>query len=219
MRSSILRWALVPLALIAGAVMTANHPSAPTGADLPVANPALLKVYQTTSLPNNEPLPPVAARLGEVVLTGPQLAERVAEARYNDTRAKTSQTESQIRRAALEGWLRQAAVHERAKAEGIVATDAEVHEYMLQQARGRHSVLSSNQQSAADYQAYVEARGYKNPDDYDRDPRAIEAARWFLEASKLMKKDLPASATEADQETFIETTMSQAKVQTFISFG
>jgi hypothetical protein len=90
---------------------------------------------------------------------------------------------------------------------------------MLQQATGRRSLLASDKQAAADYQAYVEARGYKNPDDYDRDPRAIEAARWFLEASKLMKKHLPASATDADQETFIEATMSQAKVQTYVLFS
>jgi hypothetical protein len=184
-----------------------------------VPNAALIEVYETTTLPNGEKLPPIVARLGNLELTAAQFAEKVAEVRYNDARGQLGLSESQLRRMALDGWLRKAALHQRAKAEGISVSDAEVHAFIVQQARLRHAALASNPQSAADYQAFVEARGYKNPEDYDRDPRAIEGARWLLETNKLMSKDLPASATQVDRDKFVATTMAQANLQTFIPFS
>jgi hypothetical protein len=182
----------------------------------PEPNPVLKEVYETTTLPNGVTLPPVVAQLGDLKLTGTQFAENVAEARYHNALGQLGLSEKQLWRRALDGWLRQAALHERARTEGISVSDAEVRVFIVQQARLRHEVLAANPQGAADYQAFIEARGYKNPDEYDRDPRAIEGARWLLETNKLIKKDLPDWATQADRDQFVATTMAQAKLQTFI---
>jgi SurA N-terminal domain len=219
MRASLLRWAAASFVLAAASASSMACGTAVTDPARPVPNPVLMEVYETSALPNGETLPPVVARLGDLKLTAAQFAEKVAEARYSNARRQLGLSEKQLRRRALEGWLRQAALHERARAEGISVSDAEVQAFMVQQAQLRHEVLASNPQGAADYQAFIEARGYKNPDDYDRDPRAIEGARWLLETNKLIKKDLPASATQVDRDQFVATTMAQANLQTFIPFS
>jgi hypothetical protein len=222
MRALPTRWVRSVLALAPAVVlsMACGGGATPATAAPPVPNPVLLKLYETTTVPGVQ-LPPIVAQLGSTQLLAPQFAERVAEIEYNDARTSTTESRAQVWQTALDGWLREAALHERAMAEGISVSDVEVDRYIAQQSKLRDADLAANPQAAADYQAFIEARGYTRPDDYDHDPRAIQTVRWLLETARLTAKDLPAGATQADHDAFVAGTIAleRTKLKLFIKLG
>ncbi len=125
-------------------------------------------------------------------------------------------TRAEIRNAAVNQFVRQAALLEQAESEGITVSNDEVLSWISQQSQLRSGILA-NERARADFNAMLAANGQANGADYDRDPRTVVLVREFLTRGKLIQAHLGANASTDDLfETFVKETIAKADVRIFI---
>jgi hypothetical protein len=126
-------------------------------------------------------------------------------------------TEAQIRKAALNRFVRLASLQQRAVTEGITVSDSEVSAWISNQVAQRSALVQHDKQALADFNAMITALGDASASAYDRDPRTIAEVRKLLSMGKLIARHLGSNPSHDLIENFIQQVIGQAKVELFIS--
>lgn len=178
-------------------------------------NDALYRAYTASKLPSGKVGPNVIARIGTTTLTSTQFAHRVGVIQYNNTARRLGMTEAQMEQKAINEFIRSAALHERAKAEGIKVSDAEVDLYISQQAGLRAKAFAKDPSAEANFEALLAARGFATAADYDNAVQTRDAARSILETGALIHRHVGDNATTAEIEAFVQATIQSADVHVY----
>jgi hypothetical protein len=176
----------------------------------PSMDEALRNAYSATDLGAGQPLPAVVGRVGQTDLSGPELARNVAIMRYNNERRHLGLTEQQMRSGALQQLIRQAALHDRARAEGVVVTNAEVYAFIQMQAAKRPASFAAHPDALAAFNAMLAGEGIPDAAAFDRDPRTFRAVQYAIESARLITNHVGKNATEEDREAFVSDTIARA---------
>ena len=204
------------LALGATGIAAAAVATTAVVAQAPINND-LYQALRTKTLGVAVPSDGVVARVGNERITAAQLARLVGLTRYNNAHQKLGMTEAQIRSAALNRFIRLAALHQRAVKEGVVVSDADVKAWISQQSALRVSLFQNDSQAQADFNGMIAALGVPDAAAYDRDPRTIALARRLLEAGKLTTAHLGQNAPPQAAEQFAQQTIAQTSVQILVA--
>jgi hypothetical protein len=174
-------------------------------------------IYQALTGKPSTSLPAVVARVGNENLSPVAFTRLEGVVRYSNGQRNLGMTEGQIRKSALDRFVRVAAMQQRATAEGIVVTDAEVTSWISDQAARRAALFQHDAQALADFNAMIAAYGEVNAAAYDHDPRTIAAVRKMILMGKLIERHLGSNAPPDRVESFVQQVIAQAKPQFFIS--
>lgn len=169
---------------------------------------ALRQAYSATDLGNGQSLPATVGRVGQTDISGPQFAQTVAVLRYNNERRRLGLTEQQMRSGALQQLIRQAALHDRARYEGVVVTDGEVRSFIQSQAAKRPASFAAHPEALAAFNALLAAEGIPDAGAFDKDPRTFRAVQYAIEGARLVTNHVGNKATEEEREAFISDTSS-----------
>ncbi len=182
----------------------------------PQVNLALLTALRTRSAPPGETFPALVAKVGDRQLSAAEFAKLVATEGLVNAQQHRGMTHSQVERAALTHFIREAALVNRALAEGVTVSNTEVSSFINQQA-ARRSSLAPNDPALAAFYASMTARGDASPEAYDRDPTTIQQVHDLLLMAKVVAKHLGANPTNDAVEAFIQQTIANSDAQVFVA--
>jgi SurA N-terminal domain len=204
------RLLLVGLGILAGVgVLTTSA--------LAQAQPSNSLLYQAVTAKAAPSLPKVVARIGNQNLTADGFSRMEGMVRYSNSQRKLGMSEAQIRKAALNRFVRLASLQQRAVTEGITVSDSEVSAWISDQAAQRSALFQHDKQALADFNAMIAALGAANASAYDRDPRTIAEVRKLLSMGKLTVRHLGSNPSLDQIENYIQQVIGQTKVELFIS--
>lgn len=209
----VFRFVLLPLltlGILAGAI------AANAAASRAQVNQALLSAMRTTSGPAGEAYPAIVARVGDRELGGKDFVRLVAISSYTNAQRHTGLTPAQVRAGAVSHFVREAALVNRANAEAITVSDAEVAVYIRDQAAIR-SRLAPNDPGLADFNAALAASGDASPQAFDRDPRILRHTHDLLLMGKLIARHLGPNPADLAIEAFVQETIASSGAQVFIA--
>lgn len=201
---------VVGIAAITGVIGVMQEAAVASQTPSPQMDDALRNAYSATELSAGQSLPATVGRVGQTDLSGPELARAVAVTRYNNGRRSLGLTEQQMRSAALQQLIRQAALHDRARSEGVVVTDVEVRAFIQLQAAKRPASFAAHPEALAAFNALLAAEGLPNGAAFDRDPRTFRAVQYAIESARLVTNHVGKDASEDAREAFISDTIARA---------
>lgn len=209
----VFRFVVLPLLTlgILAAAIAANDAAARSQ-----VNQALLTAMRTTSAPAGETYPALVARVGDRELSGQDFVRLVAISSYTNAQHHTGLTRAQVITDAVSHFVREAALVNRAKAEGITASEAEVAAYIRAQADIR-SHVAPNDPGLADFNAAMAASGNTSPQAFDRDPRILRHTHDLLLMGKLLARHLGPNPKDSIIEAFVQQTIANSGAQVFLA--
>jgi hypothetical protein len=175
-----------------------------------------LQVLTTSTLPNNQQLPPIVARVGTRDITKVEFARAVAIATDNATSRHQALTQGQIWRNALNGLIQDVALYDRAQAEGIAVSDADLASYMADQRAGLLNSEKLNPSVVARINATIAAAGDADLDSFMKDPKTLASYRRDMMKGRLIAVHVGQHATQSAVNNFIQQTIAQTQVQIYI---
>lgn len=177
----------------------------------------LVSAYTATSLGDGRQLPSVVAMVGEDRITSSQFVQAVAIARLTNAEHGIGMSESDLEKAVLDRLERQAALDDRARAEGVTVDDAAVRAFIRQQALTRNAFFADHPDAKAAFQALLAAHHFANGAAYDSDPQTFAAIRDGMLATALVDKHVGKYAPDPERETYIQSVIASEKIEVFIT--
>jgi SurA N-terminal domain len=208
-----LRFLLVP---ILGFVILAGGLAAHATTASPPVDHALLAALQTKSAPAGETFPAVVARVGDRQLSAADFARAVAMEGLVNAQQHRGMSHSQIEQAALNQFIREAALINRANAEGVAVSNAEVSSFINQQAAFQSGLAPSDPALAAFY-ASMTAKGDATPEAYFRDPTIVQHMHDLLLLGKVIAKHVGAKPSGVVVEAFVQQTIAASGARVFVT--
>ncbi|HEY8814274.1 MAG TPA: SurA N-terminal domain-containing protein, partial [Candidatus Dormibacteraeota bacterium] len=174
-------------------------------------------LYTATDLGNGKRLPAVIAQVGTVEISSQQFVRDVTISRYNNTQRGLGMTESQIEQAALAQLIREAALKDRAKKEGIVVTDKQVHAFIEAQASQRAAFFAANPEARIEFEALLAGRHLASAAAYDADPETASSIRDAMLATALVSKHVGVRAGLSVRDAYAQSVVAAAVIHIYMT--